>query len=141
MRPRARVAHILFSAVLAALVACASGPGERRDPLSAGTAKLVLKPGETTQAEVLETFGGPNIVTGNAEGAETWTYDRMAYDTRSKSGGAAFAGAGLAGGAVPLAGTAWGRASKTSSSSRTATLFLYWEEGVLKDFKYRSATY
>ncbi len=122
--------------------ACA-GPGAR-DPLSAGTAKLLLRPGVTTQTEVIEAFGGPNIVTGNAEGVETWTYDRMAYEAHTSSGGANFASGGvatLAGSAVPMVGSAWARSSSATSASRTATLFLYWEQGVLADFKYRTTTY
>ena len=125
-----------------ALFACA-GTGVR-DPLSAGSAKLLLQPGETTQREVIEAFGGPNIVTGNAEGVETWTYDRMAYESHTSSGGANFASGGvatLAGSAVPMAGSAWARSTSAASASRTATLFLYWDQGVLADFKYRTTTY
>lgn len=64
-----------------------AGPGAGiRDPVSAGSAKLLLEAGKTTQAEVLEAFGGPSIVTGDAAGHETWTYDRMAYTVSQRSG-------------------------------------------------------
>lgn len=134
--------RIGFSLILAiGLTGCAASPfGETRDPISAGTAKILLNKGETRQQEVLEAFGGPNIVAGDADGNETWTYDRMSYISSSKSGG----GAGAAGGAWGSGGGGgllWGSASKKAASSRTVTLYLYWKDGVLVDYKYRSATF
>ncbi len=114
--------------------------GQTRDPISAGSAKLFLKKGETTQVEVLEAFGGPNIVAGDADGNETWTYDRMSYVSSSATGGGAAAGAGVIG-SVPTGGLLWGNASRAASGSRTVTLFLYWQDGVLADYKYRSASF
>ena len=113
---------------------------EIRDLLSAGSSKLFLDKGETTQAEVLESFGGPNIVTGGADGNETWTYDRMSYFVTSKSAGG-IGGAGGILGSVPVGGLLWGNVAKASTSSRTMTLFLYWRNGVLADYKYRSASF
>lgn len=130
---------ILLVALLA--VGCASPPWkETRDPVSAGTAKLFLETGETTQAEVIEAFGGPNVIAGGADGSETWTYDRMAYVRRSASGGGIGAAGGIIG-TVPVGGLLWGGASRASSGSRTVTLLLYWKDGVLENFKYRSASF
>ena len=111
-----------------------------RDPLSAGSAKILLEKGTTTPDQVMRAFGGPNVVYGNADGRETWTYDRMAYVTSSASVGGAAAGGG-AGGTGGVGGLLWGRASRSSSSSRTVTLFLVWQDGVLDDFEYRSSIY
>jgi hypothetical protein len=123
------------------VVGCARGyMGETRDPVSAGTAKLFLQRGVTTQAEVLEAFGGPNIVAGDADGNETWTYDRMSYVVSSKAGGV-LGGAGGIVGSVPVGGLIWGSAAKGTSSSRTVTLFVYWKDRVLSDFKYRSSSF
>ena len=120
---------------------CANSPFKStRDPISAGTATLLLKVAKTSQSEVLEVFGGPNIVTGDAAGRQTWTYDRMSYESGSSSigGAAAGAGAGSSGGG---GGLIWGHAKRASTASRTVTLFLYWEDGVLADYKYRSASF
>ncbi len=133
----------LSLAVLSAYfcLACAQpGVQTTRDPLSAGTAELFLKVDETTQAEVLEAFGGPNIVAGGADGRETWTYDRMSYTSTTKSGGGIAGGGGVIG-SVPVGGLLWGNAAKGTSSSRTLTLFIYWNDGKLADYKYRSVTY
>ena len=124
--------------VAGALVACMS-PG-LRDPISAGTAKLILKRGETTQAEALEAFGGPNVVAGTADGSETWTYDRMSYVRHSSTAGGLGAGAGDLG-STSAGGLLWGQTSRGASSSRTVTLFLYWKDDVLQDFRYRSASF
>ena len=93
------------------------------------------------QSEVLEVFGGPNIVTGDGDGSETWTYDRMSYVSSARSGGGASAGAGVISSSVPVVGLLWGNSAKATSSSRTVTLFLYWKDDVLVDFKYRSASF
>ncbi len=136
-----RQATVLSAILGLVLGGCVSSPAtEIRDPMSAGTAKLFLNKQETSQAKVLEAFGGPNIVAGDADGNETWTYDRMAYEVNSKSGGGVTAGGGVLG-SVPVGGLLWGSASKRSSSSRTMTLFLYWADGTLVDFKYRSASF
>ena len=92
------------------------------------------------QSEVLEVFGGPNIVTGDGNGSETWTYDRMSYVStkRSVGGLAGGAGGGPSGGG---GGLLWGQASSAASGSRTVTLFLYWKNDVLVDYKYRSASF
>ena len=123
------------------LLGCTSrSQPEVRDLVSAGSAKLFLAKGESTQAEILEVFGGPNIVTGDADGNETWTYDRMSYVINSNSVGA-IGGAGGVIGSVPVGGLLWANAAKASTSSRTVTLFLYWKNGVLADYKYRSASF
>ena len=122
-------------------IGCQSMSGDwTRDPISAGTAKMLLETGKTSQKDVVEAFGGPNIVSGESDGTETWTYDRMAYTSSSSAGGMLLGGAG---GGGPGGGGAlvWGHASRSSSSSRTMTLFLYWKDGVLVDYKYRSSIY
>ena len=43
--------------------------------------KEVIVKGQTTQAEILETFGSPNIMTKSKAGLEVWTYSRMSYDS------------------------------------------------------------
>ena len=129
-----------FLAALLALGCATPSWKQVRDPISAGTAKLFLKRGETSQSAVLEAFGGPNIVAGDADGNETWTYDRMAYVSGSASGGGIGAGGGPIG-SVPVGGLFWGSASRSSSGSRTVTLVIYWKDGTLENYKYRSASF
>lgn len=60
--------------------------------LTAGKVKMEIKKGETTQAEILQIFGSPNIVTKNRSNDEVWNYNRMSYESAygSDSGGFIF---------------------------------------------------
>lgn len=136
-------AFALYSGVFCALVllcGCVSSPGGRPDPLSAGSAKMILKKGETRGMEVLEAFGGPNLVEGDADGREMWLYNRMSFVTASKDVGGV-AGGGGAGPAGGGGGLIWGHASITTASSKSMNLFLYFEDSLLVDYRYRSTTY
>ncbi len=67
------------------LAGCATFPEKQEQansPLTAGNVTLTLKKGVTTKAEVLKTFGSPNIVTKNREADEVWNYNRMSFTTR-----------------------------------------------------------
>ena len=44
---------------------------------------MFLVKDKTSQQEILEMFGGPNMHTGDGHGNEMWTYDRMSYETSS----------------------------------------------------------
>lgn len=56
-----------------------------------------LAVGQTTQAEVLEKFGAPNIVTMDGQRNEVWSYQRHASVTQS-SGSSSYATVILFGG-------------------------------------------
>jgi len=56
-------------------------PGERPDTLSYGTATGLVKKGLTTQAEILNLFGGPNVTTTDRDGTEIWMYDKTTSTT------------------------------------------------------------
>ena len=58
-----------------------------KNPLTHGNVQLTLKKGVTTQAEVLQTFGAPNITTIDASGQEVWTYQKNATVASSSSSG------------------------------------------------------
>src|SRR5688500_7846961 len=72
-----------------ALLAAAAQANPREDPntLTHGMAQMTLRVGQTSQMEVLETFGAPNITTLDAEGREVWVYDRHATVTADSSSG------------------------------------------------------
>jgi hypothetical protein len=67
--------------VLPVLYGCVStpkpGPTDR-ETLTHGAVQMTLVNGKTTQTEVLEAFGAPNITTLDASGEEVWTYRRHA---------------------------------------------------------------
>jgi hypothetical protein len=80
---------LIFLCVSGLLFAgCATFPDkseEENSSLTAGNVKATIVKGETTQADILEAFGSPNLVTRNRDGQEVWNYNRMNYTTRRGS--------------------------------------------------------
>lgn len=77
------VRSFIGAAVAALLLsACATSPSapvdQRNSALTSGNVSLNLKVGETSQAQVLEVFGAPNIVTLDGQRNEVWSYQRHA---------------------------------------------------------------
>lgn len=131
---------------LSAPAAARKKPDEPTDPnmLTQGMVQMTLRVGSTTQAEIIETFGAPNITTMDASGNQMWVYDRHATVTTDSSGG--FSIGILAGGGSDVGvggGLGFGkRKSKSTTSSRTMTLVIKFNgRGVVSDFKSRSSSF
>jgi len=106
---------------------------ETPNPLTHGQVQLTLRRGITTQAEVLETFGAPNITTIDGSGNEVWEYQKHATVEKSSSSGAY--------GTIIIAG-----ASKTKTgfeqSTRTMTLIIKFDRSrKVVDFRSMSSSF
>ncbi len=88
---------------------------QQSNRLTTGQVQLTLHRNETTQAEVLEAFGAPNLVTVNSEGEEVWTYQRNASVVKANSS-SAFGTVIFFGGSTQSSGL--------EQSSRTMTLII-----------------
>jgi hypothetical protein len=91
--------------------------------LSYGAVTSQVVKGKTTQADLLQSFGGPNISTVDNEGVETWVYERSVTQTDAASHSQtwqAAANLGVFFGHV-AAGAQGGTAQNTSQSSTTAS--------------------
>lgn len=130
-----------LAAILAILVGCYTSPKVSDEPeksnLTAGMVKTQIIKGETTQAEILEIFGAPNIVTKNRGNDEVWNYNRMSFESTSSSGGvlAVFWFGNVAGA---------GGGSKASSSATTKSfdlILIFDENDVVKDYSVISASF
>lgn len=88
-------------------------PKEQKSALSPGGAKLYLQKGVTTQAQVTEVFGPPDLVT-HKDDMQIWTYDKTSYDYEKRSDyvTAIFIGAG---------------GDRVRSSSRSTMLIVYFD--------------
>src|SRR5687768_8673448 len=136
----------LVAAVSAAVFLAQPAVGKSApNTLTHGMAQMTLRVGQTTQFEVLETFGGPNVSTLDGDGREVWIYDRFATVSMTKDSGFSV---GLLGGAIGGAvgaGIGLGfsnKKSKASSSSRSMTLILkFGPDKKLADFKSRSSSF
>lgn len=129
--------------VLTGCMAPQSQPVTERDAaLTQGNVQMNLQVGLTTKAEVIETFGAPNVTTRDGEGKEVWSYQRAARVSQSSSRSGLwnillFPGARGAGGAL-------GASSSTGfeTSSRMITLIIKFDaDDVVADFNSRSATF
>ena len=49
---------------------------DKPSTLSYGTAAGLVKKGETTQKDIIDLFGGPDVMTTDRDGTEIWMYDR-----------------------------------------------------------------
>ncbi len=116
---------IIFGFVL--LSGCASVQPVEKSNLTPGMAKTKIIKNTTTQNEILQVFGAPNIVTKNKSGNEVWTYDKVSVETGSSGAYATILIAGAAG-------------NNSSTSSRTFTLMIEFDEHeVVQDYSYRSS--
>ncbi len=125
-------AFVVFLAGCATSNEASIEPSER-SRLTIGQVQMALKSNETNQAEVLEAFGAPNLVTVNSEGEEVWTYQHNATLANSSS-------SNILGTIIVLGGTK--NISGFEQSSRTMTLIIKFRmiEGVKRVSSFYSRT-
>jgi hypothetical protein len=133
---------------LAAVLALAPGTvsaKEDKNSLTHGMVQLNVKVGVTTQADIIEAFGAPNITTIDGSNQEMWVYDRHATVTYDKSSGFSIGlllGGG-GGGVGAGGGLGFGsKKSQSSESSRVMTLIIKFDANkVVSDFRSRSSSF
>lgn len=129
----------------------AAGTVERPSALSYGSVNATVKKNVTTQSDLLNLFGGPNISTTDAEGVETWVYERTSSMTDTAGGRedrdfAAFFGAGASIGPAVIGGGAGGSKHsgtdqrRTVNSVRTLTVVVKFNDNkTVKDVSSRAS--
>lgn len=85
-----RLRRALLILAAAAAPACTTAPAaDTNRELTVGLVQKEIRMG-MSQAEVAQVLGSPNIVTRDAEGKETWIYDKIgteaSYSTSSSGG-------------------------------------------------------
>ncbi len=79
---------LLLTLLCLLIVGCAPSntePLPTESNLTAGMAKKTIIKGQTSQAEVIEMFGPPDLVT-HSNDIQVWTYDKIRYDVESSDG-------------------------------------------------------
>jgi outer membrane protein assembly factor BamE (lipoprotein component of BamABCDE complex) len=134
MRLNALITVALCSVALTGCVQTQTKPvTTRNSELTHGNVQMNIKKGETTQTQILETFGAPNITSIDASGQEVWTYQRMASVAQASSSSNYWTVI-LAGGSNTAAGF--------EQSQRTMTLIIKFnEQKVVSDFRSRSSEF
>jgi hypothetical protein len=103
-------------------VGCESSRPKPNSSLTHGQVQMSLVKGVTSQTQVLEIFGSPNVTSLDAQGHEVWTYQRHASSSKES---AAYASLGLIGGSV----------GGFEQSSRAMTLIIKFNsQKVVSDF-------
>lgn len=142
---RGQAALILASLLIASTPAIARDQPNAANTLTQGMVSMTLKVGETSQYDVLQTFGGPNVSTLDGQGREVWVYDRHATVSYEKSSGFSVGmligagGGGVGGGG----GLGFGSSkSKSEQSSRTMMLIIkFGPDKKVVDFQSRSSSF
>ena len=83
---KTRIIYLLLSSLyILTILKCAAYPKEnepiQKSNLTAGTVKKEIVKNKTNQAEVLQLFGSPNLMTMDSDGNEVWNYNKMSYTT------------------------------------------------------------
>lgn len=100
----------------------------KESALTQGMAKKYIYNGKTTQAEVMEIFGPPTLVT-RKDNKEVWTYDKVSQDVSASSGFLTIILAGM-------------EKSQYSSSSKSSMLIIYFDEkDIVSDYKLSVSKY
>ena len=121
---------------LLALSGCVTTPeplSNRNSPLTQGNVQMNVQPGITTKAQILETFGAPNVTTRDGQGQEVWTYQRQAQVSQ-QSGQKGYWTILFAGNSKNTSGF--------ESSSRMMTLIIKFDSNdVVSDFNSRASNF
>lgn len=115
---------VLLAGIALSMAGCHSAPPPTatESNLTAGMAKRTITKGTTGQAEILEVFGPPDLVT-HRDDMQIWTYDKIRYDVQSSSGYFT----------VLVAGSSGGRS--TSSSTSTMLILYFDKNDVVQDYR------
>jgi len=140
-----RFAALTLAACLASVVPHSAIAADTPNSLTQGMVQMTLQVGKTSQVEVLEAFGAPNISTLDSQAQEVWVYERQATVTSSSSSGFSIGmllgagGSDVAGGA----GLGFGKSkSNASQTQRSMTLIIkFGPDKKVIDFKSRSSSF
>jgi len=143
MRAMPFVSAVLLLAVLPGCMAethRAAVRDDTGDRLTVGTVQREIRIGMAS-AQVAEVLGAPNVVTTDEQRREVWVYDKIATESvsSSSSGGVM---ALIIGGSAGGGGVASGASGATSTSQRTLTVIIKFDEqGKVRDFSYRQSSF
>ena len=129
--------NLVVAVVLALVSGCVSTQTTpvtaRNSALTHGNVQMNLKVGETTQTQVLETFGAPNITSIDGSEQEVWTYQRHATVTQQSSANGYWT--------ILLAGSDT-HASGFEQTQRTMTLIINFDaKKIVSDFRSRASEF
>ena len=139
-----------FKAIVAVclmLGGCTGGVGSERyhnSEFTHANMKWHLEKNKTTQGEVIEAFGPPNVFSVDSEGqGETWIYQKMSTSkVESAFGGGLGLGVKANHGKIGGSGSFGGGQTTSVQSSRTCCMILKFDaSGVLVEYRFRTSDF
>ena len=128
----------LFLVFLFFHISCSHNPSsnnlnKNESNLTPGMITEKIKKGKTTQAQILEIFGPPDLIT-HEDNVDMWGYDKISRSVAYGSFGLGGLGGGLAGG-VLLGGMISGKQGYSEQTTKTVFLLIYFKGNKLGDYK------
>lgn len=120
---------LLATGFLLFIEGCAPLPDvqpKQKSNLTVGMVKTKVTKGQTAQAEILELFGAPNLVTKNKNDDEVWNYNRMSFEVGAGTTSDVWLGS---------------RALSTATTSSFDLIIIFDENGIVKNYSIISASY
>ncbi len=137
LRLLSRLSFFVFVLLAFSVAGCTpreQGPtAEERNPLTHGNVQLHLRVGQTSQAQVLDVFGSPDIATIDGGGREVWTYKRSASVSRARTSGGGFF--------LLLGGYNRNTSSSENTQRRMTLLIKFNDRKIVSDFKSRTSSF
>jgi hypothetical protein len=133
--------------------AAASAPVTHGSALSYGTVTSRVEKNKTTQTDLVEQFGGPNISSLDADGSEVWIYERSVTQTDVATQSRDYRGAvnmgvsfgyphfGATAGAAGSAEKSSGQSSSTTSTRTLTVIVKFNANKTVKDYSARATTF
>lgn len=129
---------ITLISLLVLSVSCSSSKQPSQTKINALEVSEKLVKGKTTQAQVLENFGAPDIVEKTPEG-DMWAYNRQNSESNSAGGGFTQY---IPTGYFYALNSFHGNAEKSTSSTNSASLVLFFSaKKILRTYTYRTEKY
>jgi hypothetical protein len=129
MKRKNRNVNILLACFFVLSAGCENKNQIEKSSLTPGMAKTKIINGVTTESDILNVFGSPNIIAKNKTGNEVWTYDKVAME---QSGEDTYWNIIIAGKGK----------EKQTTSTRTFTLMIEFDDkGIVKDHSYRASQF
>ena len=137
-----KVFFLLFLSILM-ITGCTNTQNDvttQKSNLTVGMIKTKVIEGKTTQNDVIELFGAPNLVTTNSQGNEVWTYNKSSYNTKETSGSA---NSGIVGTGAILGVFGGSTSSAVTNASTSSFDFIvtFNKKGIVQKYKIISASY
>lgn len=111
------------------VIGCAPMPNiqpKQKSNLTVGFVKTKIIKETTNQAEIIELFGAPNLVTKNRNNDEVWNYNKMSFEAGTGKSSDVWMGS---------------RALSTTTTSSFDLIIIFNENNIVKDYSIISSSY